>query len=164
LNRPCYSLNFSLRSGSSEFRIRVECLRVGEDQAVEVSSPKAPYFNLLLIISRFIFTIEIYGSLPYLPAHWYAISRIDGIIISFTSYSSICHMHDPNGYRSVKNQKSVKSTDFFFLIISWTPPQCRVVLSSVLLAWMLVEGKILCSGPLYVSPNIYHTKITQYLL
>jgi hypothetical protein len=29
-------------------------------------------------------------------------------------------MHDPNGYRSVKNQKSVKSTDFFFLIMLMT--------------------------------------------
>jgi hypothetical protein len=44
-----------------------------------------------------------------------------------------------------------------------------------LLGWMLVEGKILCSftnfitipelsGPLHISPDIYHTQITEYFL
>ena len=54
-------------------------------------------------------------------------------------------------------------------------PQYRIVLSWELLAWILVEGNIPCSftnfitvpelsGPMYVSPDIYHTQITEYLL
>ena len=57
---------------------------------------------------------------------------------------------------------------------SWTP-QYRIVLSWDLLAWVLVEGKMPCSftnfitipelsGPLFISPDIYHTQITEYLL
>ena len=54
-------------------------------------------------------------------------------------------------------------------------PQSSIVLSWDLLAWILVEDRILCSftkfittpefsGPLYISPDIYHTQITVYLL
>jgi hypothetical protein len=54
-------------------------------------------------------------------------------------------------------------------------PQYRIVLSWDLLAWILVEGRIPSSftnfittpelsGPLYISPDIYHTQITEYLL
>jgi hypothetical protein len=54
-------------------------------------------------------------------------------------------------------------------------PQYRIVLSEDLLAWISVEGRILSSftnfsttpelsGPLYISPDIYHTQITEYLL
>ena len=58
---------------------------------------------------------------------------------------------------------------------SWTQ-QYMIVLSWDLLAWIwAVEGRILCSftnfittpelsGPLYISPDIYHTQITEYLL
>ena len=57
---------------------------------------------------------------------------------------------------------------------SWTL-QYRIVLSRDLLAWISVEGRILCSftnfittpelsGPLYISSDIYHTQITEYLL
>ena len=57
---------------------------------------------------------------------------------------------------------------------SW-PPQYRIVLSWELLLWMLVEGRIPCfftnfittrelSGPLYISPEVYHTQVTEYLL
>ena len=60
---------------------------------------------------------------------------------------------------------------------TWTPhrPQYRISLSWDLLDWITVEGKILCSftdfittrelsGPLYISPNIYHTQVTEYSL
>ena len=51
-------------------------------------------------------------------------------------------------------------------------PQYRIVLSWDLLAWISVEGIIPCSftnfittpelsGPLYISPDIYHTQITE---
>jgi hypothetical protein len=57
---------------------------------------------------------------------------------------------------------------------SWTP-QYRIVLSWDLLGWISVEDRILCSftnfittpelsGPLYISPDIYHTQITEYSL
>ena len=64
----------------------------------------------------------------------------------------------------------VQTRTFF----SWIPRN-RIVLSLNLLAWILVEGRIPCfftnfitipdlSGPLYISPEIYHTQITEYLL
>ena len=56
----------------------------------------------------------------------------------------------------------------------WTS-ECRILLSWDLLAWILVVDGIPCSfthfitnpelsGPLYISPDIYHTQITEYLL
>ena len=58
--------------------------------------------------------------------------------------------------------------------VSWTP-KYNIVLSWDLLAWISVEGKIPfsftnfittpeLSGPLYISPDIYHTQITEYSL
>ena len=57
---------------------------------------------------------------------------------------------------------------------SWTPPNW-IVLSWDMLAWITMEGRIPSSftnfittpelsGPLYISPDIYHTQITEYLL
>jgi hypothetical protein len=54
-------------------------------------------------------------------------------------------------------------------------PQYRIVISWDLLRWISVEGKILdsfanfitipeLSGHLYISPDIFHTQITEYLL
>ena len=53
--------------------------------------------------------------------------------------------------------------------------QYTIVLSWELLPWISVEDRILCSftdfittpelsGPLYISPDIYHTQITEYSL
>ena len=53
--------------------------------------------------------------------------------------------------------------------------QYRIVLSWDLLDWITIEGRIPysftnyittpeLSGPLYVSPDIYHTQITEYFL
>ena len=55
---------------------------------------------------------------------------------------------------------------------SWTP-QHRIALSWDLLTWISAKGRIPCSftnfittpklsGPLYISPDIYHTQITEY--
>jgi hypothetical protein len=55
------------------------------------------------------------------------------------------------------------------------PPQYRILLSWDLLVWILVEGRIPSSfthfittpelsGPLYISPDVYHTQITEYSL
>jgi hypothetical protein len=54
-------------------------------------------------------------------------------------------------------------------------PQYRIVIPWNLLAWMSMEGIVLSSftsfittpelsGHLYISPDIYHTQITEYLL
>ena len=54
-------------------------------------------------------------------------------------------------------------------------PEYRIVLSWNLLAWISVEGRILCSftnfittpelsGPLYISPGVYHSQIIEYSL
>ena len=60
--------------------------------------------------------------------------------------------------------------------LSWLASQYRIVISRDLLAWLLEEeGRIPCSftnffttpefsGPLYISPDIYHTQITEYFL
>ena len=54
-------------------------------------------------------------------------------------------------------------------------PQYRILLSWNLLKWISVEDSIPCSftnfittqelsGPFYISPDIYHTQITEYSL
>ena len=54
-------------------------------------------------------------------------------------------------------------------------PQYSIVLPWDLLVWMSVKDRILCSftnfittpelsGPLHISPDIYHTQITEYSL
>jgi hypothetical protein len=54
-------------------------------------------------------------------------------------------------------------------------PQYKIVLSWDLLSWIKVEGRIprsftnfvttpKLSGPFYISSDIYHTQITEYLL
>ena len=59
--------------------------------------------------------------------------------------------------------------------VSASSSQYRIVLSWDLLAWISAEDRILCSftnfittrelsGPLYISPDIYHTQITEYSL
>ena len=64
--------------------------------------------------------------------------------------------------------------DLHMQVSSWTP-QYRIVLCCGLLAWILGMDGILCSftnfittaelsGRLYISPDIYHTQITEYLL
>ena len=56
----------------------------------------------------------------------------------------------------------------------WTR-RYRIVLSRTLLEWMTVDGRIPfsftnfiinqeLSGPFYISPDIYHTQITEYSL
>ena len=58
--------------------------------------------------------------------------------------------------------------------LSWIP-QDRIVLCWDLLAWISVKNRIISSftnfittpefsGPLYISPDIYHTQITEYSL
>ena len=58
--------------------------------------------------------------------------------------------------------------------VSWTP-QYSIVLPWDLLDWISVEDRIPCSfthfittpelsGLLYISPDIYHTQITEYSL
>ena len=59
---------------------------------------------------------------------------------------------------------------------SWTLQYTgRIVLSWDLLAWISAEGRIPSSftnfittpelsGPLYISPRMYHTQVTEYLL
>ena len=63
-----------------------------------------------------------------------------------------------------------------FKPISFSPTsQYSIILSSDLLAWIPVEGRIPCSftnfittpelsGPLYISPDVYHTQVTEYSL
>ena len=54
-------------------------------------------------------------------------------------------------------------------------PQYRIILSWNLIAWISEDGRIPSSftnfittpelsGPLYISSDIYHTQITEYLL
>ena len=74
--------------------------------------------------------------------------------------------------------KNITVDGFDYPPFTWTPsPQYRiqVTLSCALLTWMTMDGRIPfsltnfittqdLSGPFYVSPDIYHTQITEYLL
>ena len=64
---------------------------------------------------------------------------------------------------------------FFGFPFSPTSQYSSITLSQELLDWIMVEGRIPwsfanfflspeSSGPLYISPDIYHTQITKYLL
>ena len=58
---------------------------------------------------------------------------------------------------------------------SYLTPRYEIVLSCALLKWVMMEGRIPfsltkfittreLSGPFYISPDIYHTQITEYSL
>ena len=71
---------------------------------------------------------------------------------------------------------NVQATKAFESQSSWIPHgQHEIVLSWDVLAWISVEGRIPCSftnfitipeysGDWYISPDIYHTQITEYSL
>ena len=74
-------------------------------------------------------------------------------------------------YITIGRVNHVQASAFKF---SWTR-QYRIVLSCDLLAWISEEGRVPSSftdfittpeisGPLYISLDIYHTQITEYLL
>ena len=78
--------------------------------------------------------------------------------------------HESVTYITIRGLDHVQVSAF-----SWTP-QCRIVISWDLLAWISMEGGgIPCSftnfittldysGPLYISPDVYHIQITEYFL
>ena len=84
----------------------------------------------------------------------------------------LCITRDTNGTKNITIDglfDEVQYRPFF-----WTP-QYRIVLSWALLTWMTMDDKISfsftnfittqeLSGPFYVSPDIYHTQITEYSL
>ena len=97
------------------------------------------------------------------------INKIYREMISITRYKDMKYiiMGAPGGLRVGLDQVSR---------ISWSP-QCtsRIVLSWNLLDFITMEGEIPCSftnfitslelsGPLCISPVIYHTQITEYSL
>ena len=70
---------------------------------------------------------------------------------------------------------TVTGLDIPCLPIRISSPQHTLALSWDFLAWIPGEDRILCSltnfvttaelsGSLYISPDIYHTQITEYLL
>ena len=79
--------------------------------------------------------------------------------------------------RDVHGKKNITVDGFNCRYISWprrTQPY-RIVLSCELLTWITMDGRIPSSltdfittqelsGPFYVSPDIYHTQITEYSL
>ena len=69
---------------------------------------------------------------------------------------------------------SIDKFDYVQHRFPWTPQYC-IVLSRRLLDWMTMDGKIPfsftnfittkeLSGPFYMSPDIYHSQITEYSL
>ena len=76
--------------------------------------------------------------------------------MSIITMSGLCHVH--------------------LELVPFSPtPQYRMVLSWELLAWITVNGRIPrsftnfitspeLSGPLFISPDIYFSQITEYLL
>ena len=70
---------------------------------------------------------------------------------------------------------TIQGLDPVQIDVSWSPKYNIVLSWDLLIAWILVEGRIPCSftnfittpelsGPLYISPDIYHTQITEYSL
>ena len=73
------------------------------------------------------------------------------------------------GYITIRGRVHVQASS-----LSWNP-QYGIALSRVLLIWVTMDGRVPypftnfittpeLSGPLYMSPDIYHTQITEYLL
>ena len=72
--------------------------------------------------------------------------------------------------------KNITVDGFDYPRFTWIPsPQYKIVLSCAFLTWMTIDGRIPfsltnfittqeLSGPFYVSPDIYHTQITEYSL
>ena len=84
----------------------------------------------------------------------------------------LCITRDLNGTKNITIDGLESFDQYPFLY--WIPP-FRIVLSCALLNWMTMEGRIPfsftnfittpeLSGPFYISPDIYHTQITEYLL
>ena len=81
--------------------------------------------------------------------------------------------------RQSSHEKMVITTihglDDWNVLVSSSSPQHRIELSWDLLAWIAVEGRVLCSftdfittpelsGPLYIRPGVYYSQITEYIL
>ena len=75
--------------------------------------------------------------------------------------------HETRTYITIRGLDQVQVSVF--------SPQYRIVLSWDLLAWISVEGRIPSSftnfittpelsGSMYISPDIYHTQVTEYSL
>ena len=76
--------------------------------------------------------------------------------------------------RDLRGKKNITVDGIDYRPFSWTPPY-GIVLSCELLTWMTMDGRIPfsltnfftteeLSGPFYISPDIYHTQITEYSL
>ena len=70
---------------------------------------------------------------------------------------------------------TIQGLDPVQIDVSWSPKYNIVLSWDLLIAWILLEGMIPCSftnfittpelsGPLYISPDFYHTQITEYSL
>ena len=100
-----------------------------------------------------LFSLIVHGSLFNLPIYWYVLTRIEGIV-NFISYSSICRMHDPIGYHSIENQKSVKSSDLVSLIISMT---CIMIYQGI-------AGQDVFTGCILTLPEGYYLSWLSFLV
>jgi len=113
------------------------------------------------------------------------VCRLKGVDVSFFNVDlmeRVCHLSNKiyremlctTGHETM-TIITIRGLDYVqFKAVSRTP-QCRIVLSWDLLDWILVERRIPClftnfittpelSGTLYISPDIYHTQITEYSL
>ena len=102
-----------------------------------------------------------------------SVSRVDimGRVrhLTIKIYREILSIRDLNGTKNI----TIDGFDHY-RFLNWIPPY-RIVLSCALLDWMTMDGKIPfsftnfittqdLSGPFYISPDIYHTQITEYSL
>ena len=108
-----------------------------------------------------------------------SVSRVDIQVMGRVRHLTIkiyremlCITRDLNGTKNITIDGLESFDQYPFLY--WIPP-FRIVLSCALLNWMTMEGRIPfsftnfittpdLSGPFYISPDIYHTQITEYLL
>jgi hypothetical protein len=125
------------------------------------------------------------GGCALLPCFRFSDTTSLGVAVSVSNVDlmeRVCHLtnkiyremlcitrHERMMYISMGRFNHVQASAF-----SWTP-QCRIVPSWDLLTWISMDGRIPCSftnfittpefsGPLFISPAIYHTQITGYSL
>ena len=144
--------------------------------------PGAMYYPGYLEVVKYAELSE--GATVGAPMYWFHFSDAtsQGVAVSVSNVDlmeRLCHLTNKI-YREmlcITRHERVTYITIRGLQVSafpWTP-QYRIVLSWDLLAWISVEDRIPCSftnfittpelsGPLYVSPDIYHTQITEYSL
>ena len=129
------------------------------------------------------------GVVPYVLWFHFSDTTSKGVAVSVSDVDlmeRVCHLTNKI-YREILCKSSLRQSGHETKIITIHGLDCepentqitgvreRIVLSLDLLAWISMEGRILCSftnfittpefsDSLYISPGVYHSQITEYSL